>query len=46
MEANITINKLSRRFPGSVIETHAYRGDDTAVVRKEEILAICQVFAG
>jgi len=42
MEANITINKLSSRFPESIIETHSYRGDDTAVVRKEDLLEICQ----
>jgi NADH-quinone oxidoreductase subunit C len=42
MEANITINKLSGRFPESIIETHSYRGDDTAVVRKEDLLEICQ----
>jgi NADH-quinone oxidoreductase subunit C len=42
MEENITISKLTSRFPESIIETHAYRGDDTAVVRKEELLEICQ----
>ena len=42
MEANLTINKLSSRFPESIVETHSYRGDDTAVVRKEDLLEICQ----
>ncbi len=41
MEANITINKLKSRFPESVIESHAFRGDDTAIIRKEDILDIC-----
>ncbi len=36
----MTLDKLSRQFPRSVIETHAHRGDATAVVRKEDILAI------
>jgi NADH-quinone oxidoreductase subunit C len=41
MEANITINKLNARFSESIVETHAYRGDETAVVRKEELFEIC-----
>ncbi len=40
MEANVTINKLKDRFSESIVETHSYRGDDTAVVRKEELLDI------
>lgn len=42
MEANVTLKKLSSRFPDSVVETHSYRGDDTAVVKKEDILQICK----
>ncbi len=42
MEENITTNKLNIRFPESIVETHSYRGDDTAVVRKEDLLGICQ----
>lgn len=42
MEANPTLNKLKARFPESVIESHAFRGDDTVVVRKEDILDICK----
>jgi NADH-quinone oxidoreductase subunit C len=42
MEANVTLKKLSNRFPDSVVETHSYRGDDTAVVKKEDILQICK----
>ena len=42
MEANVTLKKLCDRFPDSVVETHSYRGDDTAVVKKEEILKICK----
>ncbi|PIP36906.1 MAG: NADH-quinone oxidoreductase subunit C [Desulfobacterales bacterium CG23_combo_of_CG06-09_8_20_14_all_52_9] len=41
METNVTIKKLSNRFPGAIIETHSHRGDDTAVVKKESILEIC-----
>jgi NADH-quinone oxidoreductase subunit C len=42
MEANVTLKKLSSQFPDSVVETRSYRGDDTAVVKKEDILKICQ----
>jgi len=41
MDTNVTIKKLSHRFPGAVIATHSFRGDDTAVVNKESILEIC-----
>ena len=41
MDASVTLNKLTERFPGSIVETHSYRGDDTAVVKKEDILDIC-----
>ena len=41
MEANVTINKLNTRFSESIVETHSYRGDDTAIVRKEDLLEIC-----
>jgi NADH-quinone oxidoreductase subunit C len=41
MEANVTLKKLVDRFSGSVIETKSYRGEDTAIVKKEEILEIC-----
>ena len=41
MDASVTLSKLTKRFPGSIIETHSYRGDDTAVVKKEDILDTC-----
>jgi NADH-quinone oxidoreductase subunit C len=41
MDVSATLNKLTERFPGSIVETHSYRGDDTAVVNKEDILDIC-----
>ncbi len=42
MSTNVTLDKLSRQFPRSVVETHTHRGDATAIVRKDEILAICR----
>ncbi len=41
MDANVTLKRLTERFPGSILETHSYRGNDTAIVKKEDILAIC-----
>ncbi len=40
MEANITINKLKARFAESIVDAHSYRGDDTAIVKKEALLDI------
>ncbi len=37
----MTLKRLTERFEDSIIETHSYRGDDTAVVRKEDIAEIC-----
>ena len=41
MDASVTLKKLTERFPGSILETHSHRGDDTAIVKKEDILEIC-----
>ena len=41
MDASVTLNKLAERFPGSILETHSHRGDDTAVVKKEDIIDVC-----
>jgi NADH-quinone oxidoreductase subunit C len=41
MDASVTLKKLAERFTGSIIETHSHRGNDTAVVKKEDILGIC-----
>jgi NADH-quinone oxidoreductase subunit C len=41
MDAGVTLSKLAERFPDSILETHSYRGDDTAVVKKEDILDLC-----
>ena len=41
MDASVTLKKLAERFPGSIVETHSFRGDDTAIVKKEDIAAIC-----
>jgi len=40
MENSITLNKLVKKFPDSILETHAYRKDDTAIVKKHDIVGI------
>lgn len=39
---SITLKKLKERFFDSVIETHSFRGDDTAVVKRVDIVEICR----
>jgi NADH-quinone oxidoreductase subunit C len=41
MDASVTLRKLSERFAGSVLETHSHRENDTAIVKREDILDIC-----
>ncbi len=35
---SVTLKKLKERFSDSIIDTHSFRGDDTAIVKKEDIL--------
>jgi len=39
-EESLTLKLLKEQFPDKIIETHSYRGDDTAVVKKEAILEV------
>lgn len=41
MDVSVTLKKLTQRFSGSILETRSYRGDDTALVKKQDILEIC-----
>jgi NADH-quinone oxidoreductase subunit C len=40
IDTGITLKKLSDRFPDSILKTHSFRSDDTAVVKRENILDI------
>jgi NADH-quinone oxidoreductase subunit C len=42
MNVSVTLKKLKERFPDSITDTHSFRGDDTAIVKKENILEICK----
>ncbi len=41
MDASVTLKKLTEKFPDAIVGTHNYRGDDTAIVKKEKIRDIC-----
>lgn len=42
MAESITLKKLKERFPNSVIETYVFRGEDTALVKRVDIVEICR----
>lgn len=42
MEESLTLKKLRERFPASIIDTHSFRGDDTAVVKRVDVVDICR----
>ncbi len=42
MAESITLKKLKETFSNSIIETHSFRGDDTALVKRVDILDICR----
>src|SRR3989304_5199748 len=39
---SITLKKLKEKFPDSIVDTHSFRGDETATVKKEKIIEICK----
>ncbi|MBI4483848.1 MAG: NADH-quinone oxidoreductase subunit C [Acidobacteria bacterium] len=39
---SLTLRKLKERFPGSVLAVHSYRGDDTAVVKGEDLVSVAR----
>ncbi|MFO0750405.1 MAG: NADH-quinone oxidoreductase subunit C [Myxococcota bacterium] len=36
------VDAVKARFPDAVVSTHAWRGDDTIVVRKEHLVEVCR----
>jgi NADH-quinone oxidoreductase subunit C len=36
------VEALKARFPEAVVATHAYRGDETVVLRREGLLEVCR----
>lgn len=40
MKKSNTLKRLTEKFPNSIIETHSFRSDDTAVVQKNDIMEI------
>ncbi len=41
MDGSVTLRKLAQKFPHEIVGTHNYRGDDTAIVKKDKIRDIC-----
>lgn len=39
-EESLTLTRLRDQFPEAILETHSFRGDDTAIVRPEALVAI------
>jgi len=39
---SLTVRGILDRFPEAVIGTHAWRGDDTVVLRREAIVEVCR----
>jgi len=39
--SQVVLEELKKAFPDDVLATHAYRGDETALVTREKIKAIC-----
>jgi NADH-quinone oxidoreductase subunit C len=42
-DESFTLRKLRERFPDSIIDTHSYRGDDTAIIQPKALVAVCQL---
>jgi NADH-quinone oxidoreductase subunit C len=38
---SITLTKLKEKFGESILETHSYRGDDTARIQPEILIPVC-----
>jgi NADH-quinone oxidoreductase subunit C len=42
-EESLTLRKLREKFSDSILETHSYRGDDTAIVAPQALVAVCSI---
>lgn len=40
--SEIVVQKLKERFPDSVLDTYSFRGDNTVVIKKEDIIEVCR----
>ncbi len=38
---SLTLRKLREKFADQILETHSYRGDDTAVIAPQALVALC-----
>jgi NADH-quinone oxidoreductase subunit C len=42
-EESLTLRKLREKFADSILETHSYRGDDTAIIAPQALVAVCRL---
>ncbi|HHT9119597.1 MAG TPA: NADH-quinone oxidoreductase subunit C [Candidatus Hypogeohydataceae bacterium YC41] len=42
MEESLTLKRLKEQFSSSILDTHSFRGDDTALVKRVDIVDICR----
>lgn len=40
--SEIVVQKLKERFPDSVLDTYSFRGDNTVVIKKDDIIEVCR----
>jgi hypothetical protein len=41
-EPSLTARRIRERFPEAVIGAHAWRGDDTVILKREAIADVCR----
>jgi NADH-quinone oxidoreductase subunit C len=42
-EESLTLRKLREKFADSILETHSFRGDDTAIIAPQALVAVCRL---
>jgi NADH-quinone oxidoreductase subunit C len=42
-EESLTLRKLREKFADSILETHSFRGDDTAMIAPQALVAVCKL---
>lgn len=40
--SEMVVQKIKEKFPNSVLDTHSFRGDDTVIIKKEDIQDVCR----
>lgn len=40
--SEIVVQKLKEKFPDSVLDSHSFHGDETVIIKKEDIREVCR----